>query len=846
MDEVLNIKKVADANKFEGMDTLNRDNNTIEEVDELEEYKPWNKRIKNPFLRFVVGFFRIIFKTIWFIIKSIFTLIIIGCLTAVIFSSYFLNYVGYDIFKTGEADVTLMDIPVNLSSTIYYYNQEKGDWEEWYKLDAKENRTWTSYDDIPVDFIHSFVAIEDQRFYTHHGVDWRRTAGAALSMATGKKIYGGSTITQQLLKNVTQDNEVTIKRKIIEICRALKLEQTYTKEQILEWYVNVIYFGRHNYGIAEASHYYFNKEVSELTLAEMCSITGITNNPSLYDPYNHPENNKKRQEIILNKMCELGYIDEKTCNKAKKQKIEFYDHKGKSSGTNTIYPYYVDAVINDVINCFMEQYGIDNRQASSMLFNGGYNIYTCVDMSVQKKMDSVYQDRNNMPSVYSISSGGLKLQSGMIIIDPYTGDIVGMEGGIGEKKVSRGLNWATSSMARRPLGSSIKPLAVYGPAIDMGLISPDTYFNDYEGFKLEHTDWYPNNVTLKHYGYVTVRQALVQSMNTIAAQIEDKVTAETSYDILTNQFHMNLEPEDCDYAPMAVGQLSIGTTAREVASAYTVFPNSGTYIQGRTFLKITDSDNNLVYYNKPVTEEVFNEKTAYWITNMLQDAVKEGSGYEARLNSMPCAGKTGTTDSKRDKWFAGYTPYYVGVVWSGFETPQRIDLDANPSSLTWKKVMELIHEDLEYKEFYTPEDVELGEVELQNNKRPSSLCYRRGVTVDGDEIYYESIGWKWDNNTTTIYAKELDGYTLVSGSSQKLYVEDDGENTVTFVYSKNIGYVEPQSSDETNPSGENSESNTSGENGDNQDSESNDTTEANTTEVENSNDENNDSEQESD
>lgn len=642
--------------------------------------------------------------------KVIGTVLLIGVLSSVIFTGIFMYYLKTAIMDQPISEINLSEIPVNLSSTIWYRDPETGQYARWVQLDSRENRVWVEYSKIPKDFEHAFVAIEDQRFYQHHGVDWKRTAAATLNTFTNGKTFGGSTITQQLIKNLTNDNEVTIKRKVTEICRALKLEEEYDKKVIMEWYMNIIYFGHGQYGIGAASKYYFNKDVSSLSLAEMCSIAGITNNPSKYSPYRYPENNKIRQELILDQMLKQGYINEDECETAKAETLQFAEHDQSQSTKASVYPYYVDAVIDDVIEFFEQNYNITKNQATSMLYYGGYDIYACVDMSLQKKMDAIYQDRDQIPKTRDKTP----LQSSMVVIDPYTGDIVGLEGGVGKKSVARGLNWATSPLGRRPPGSSIKPIAVYGPAIEEGLITPNSTFMDAEDVALKGTEWMPHNDNHKHYGPVTIRQAVSRSLNTVAAQVMDKLGPAASFKFLTQDLHMDLEPDDCDYAPLAMGQLSVGTTTREMASAYTIFPSGGVFRQGRTFSEIRDYKGTVICDNKPVTDQAISDKTAYWMTDMLQQAVKSGTGYGARLNKMPAAGKTGTTSDNKDRWFVGYTPYYVGAVWTGYETPAKISVSGNPAAAIWKTVMTSIHEGLEYKDFFKPEDTTLKPVKDDN------------------------------------------------------------------------------------------------------------------------------------
>lgn len=657
------------------------------------------------------------------------TLLATGLAAACLFGARCYRYVTEDVMTSGEVKIDLGAMPVNLTSTIYYRDPDTGEYVEWVELDNAENRVWVDESDIPVQVENAFVAIEDQRFWTHRGVDMKRTLGAAVSAVTGKNIYGGSTITQQLVKNLTGDREVTVRRKLIEMCRALKLEETYSKSEILEWYMNVIFFGRGQYGVGTAARYYFGKELDELTLGEICSIVSITNNPSLYDPYSFPENNLARRDLVLDKMLELGYITESDCAAAKAETLCLAEHSGAEDTGTEVYPYYVDAVIDDVIDWFQENMGVTGEQASAMLFYGGYDIYACVDMRVQSILDDYYADPDNIPK----TQDGKDLQSAMVIMDPYTGDIAGLIGGVGEKTVARGLNWATGSLGRRPPGSAIKPVSTYAPAIEAGLITPDTLFLDAADVKLSGTDWFPKNDSGKNYGVVTVRYGLVRSLNTVAAQVMDALTPDASYVFLTETLGMDLEPEDRDYAPLAAGQLTVGTTVREMATAYTIFPNMGVCTQGRTFSQIYTSEGVPVCSNAPEAVRAVSEKTAYWMTDMLSDAVAYGTGTEARLSNMPSAGKTGTTTGNRDRWFVGYTPYYVGAVWTGYAQPARIRVSGNPAAQIWHDVMTAVHEGLERREFTVPEDVSLPRV-------PGSIPAAGDEPEDTSEVPGEETG----------------------------------------------------------------------------------------------------------
>lgn len=690
---------------------------------------------------------RVIGKIFKYFFLTLFTLAVVGILTTFIFGSLLFSFVNNRIMPSDEASIELESMPVNLSSTIYYKDSSTGQYVEWVTLQNSENREWVDGVDIPEDFKNAFISIEDQRFREHHGVDVKRTAAAVLNVFRGKNVFGGSTITQQLIKNVTNDRDVTVKRKVTEICRALRLEQRYTKDEILEWYMNIIYFGRGQYGIGAAAEYYFGKPVSELSLSQMCAIAGITNNPSKYDPYVRPENTQERRDLILDKMVEQGYISLYDSIRAKNEELVYAEHTKQEREGTEIYPYYVDTIIDDVIQYLQDTVGVTEHQATNMLYYGGYQIYACVDMDIQKKMDAFYQNPDNIPK----TKDNKPLESSMVVIDPNTGDIVGLEGGVGEKTIARGLNWASSRLGRRPPGSSIKPIAVYGPAIDMELVTPNTYLLDSDSVTLEGSDWLPKNDGGRTYGWVNVRFGVVQSLNIISAQVLDKVTPATSYSFLTNTLHMDLEAADEDYSPLATGQLTIGTTTREMASAYTIFPSGGTFTRGRTFSHIYNHDGELLYENKPVKEAAITEKTAYWMTDILQEAVSSGTGKGARLSGVPCAGKTGTTTDAKDRWFVGYTPYYVGAVWTGYKKPAKISVSGNPAATIWKEIMQSIHEGLPEKDFPVPDDIELpedtgynpywDEIEDEEPVLPEDDIYNPWLWEQPYETYPSGNGW---------------------------------------------------------------------------------------------------------
>lgn len=672
-----------------------------------------------------------IFSTIFKVFGSILLIFII---TGMLFACVFAYYVKTCL--TPNLDLSLDDYKLNQSSTIYYQDAG-GEWRELSTLSGKQKRVWVDYGDIPWYMEKAVVAIEDKRFYDHKGVDWYRTSGAFVKMfATMQNSYGGSTITQQLIKNLTGQDQVTVQRKLTEIFGALELEKRYDKQEIIEWYLNAVYFGEGCYGVQTAAQTYFGKDVKDLSLAECAAIVGITNKPTYYYPFYNEENNKERQETILREMYEQGYIDYQMYKEAVEEPLVF-THSAEEETTQRIYSYYEEVVIADVINDLMERKGISRETAQTLVYNGGYKIYCCVDVSVQSAIDAVYTDLTAIPR----ASRDQQLQSAIVVMNPYDGRILGLAGGVGVKDRNFPLNRATGTY--RSPGSSIKPLASYGPAVDTGLITPNTLVNDQAGMHLSGTNWFPANDSNIYYGTVTIYQALQYSLNTVAAQIVDKLGPQTSYNYLTTKLGFtSLVPADADYAPMALGQLTNGVTVREMAQAYCAFVNDGIFTYGRTYSLVTDFDGNTVIDNSPTTISAFKPNTAYTMTYMMQNAVENGTGREARLYNMPVAGKTGTSGDYKDRWFCGVTPYYVAAVWTGFDTPATINVSGNPAAQLWKKVMQPLHDGLEYKAFTYPYiGGNTGIFGIQDSVYPSNDFDSSDYTGWGDSSGSDSSDW---------------------------------------------------------------------------------------------------------
>lgn len=587
-----------------------------------------------------------------------------------------------------------------------------------------ENREWVDIDRIPLRLRQAFISIEDERFYQHNGIDLKRIAGAALSYIKtgGHAQYGASTITQQLIKNLTGDKQSSIKRKIQEQWRAVQLEKVLSKEQILELYLNIVPLGNGTNGVQSASKYYFGKDVSELSTAECASLAGITKYPVYFDPFNHPDNNKKREDDILYKMNQLKFITNDQYNEAINQKMDF---KRATVEHVSNHSYFADQVINDVVGDLQDQKGYSKVIAEKLVYGGGLKIYTTMDSNIQKSMNDVYTNSKNFVKTNTSSQP----ESSMVILDPKNGQVRGLIGGVGEKKGKRTLNRATQSF-RQP-GSTIKPLSVYAPAIEEGKITPNTIISD---SPIQLGDWSPHNYDNSYRGNITIKEAVAHSINVVAVKVLEKVGLDDSYAFLKRLGISTLQSQDKNYASLALGGLTKGVSPLEMAAAYATFDNNGIYIKPYTYLKVVDSEGKVILENTSTeSRAVMTEDTAKTMTELLQNVVTSGTGTVARLSKMPAAGKTGTASDMKDKWFLGYTPYYVGAVWYGFDQPQDLPPSTWNMSLTlWKDVMEQVHANLPYKDFTTSKSSKIQvAICTLSGKRATDLCYKdiNGSTV---------------------------------------------------------------------------------------------------------------------
>ena len=720
------------------------------------------------------------------------TLLLVFVVTLTIFSGIFMAYINSTM--RGKVEVYLDEFETKVSTELYSQDPDTGEWVMYQTLYLNsENRIWTDLEDIPKYLQEAAIAIEDKRFEKHHGVDWKGTTRAIVYTLFGKNVQGGSTITQQLVKNVTGDNEVTVKRKITEIYRALELEKRYEKDEILEAYLNEVFFGQSCYGVVTASRMYFNKDVSDLTLAECASLMGITNNPSMYDPTLSSwtrENNRERQLTILGAMLEQGKISQEEYDEAKAEDIVFsngFTISGKyvgSDGTVTDlepeepstddtespadeeeptikgrYSWFTEAMIGDVADALVEKYGITDKvrdngttytayeQAWDMVHGKGYKIYTTQNPKYQKIAEDVCYNLDNIPytSSYTNSAGEQvedQLQIALTIVDPTNGYVVAMIGGAGEKQADRVWKWAVNA---RQCGSAIKPVSTYAPALDDGTINGASVIDDYP--KLLNGDVWPRNANWRYQGLTALHTAIAQSLNTCAVRTNLAYGVDRSYEFLVNKLGFeNLTYTDSQQVGnMALGGFEKGVTTEEMAAAYAAFVNEGVYTKPRTFVRVEDANGNVILENEAQSTVAMKNTTAAIINHLLQEAALNGTGYEAQFSGMHIAGKTGSTNSNKDRYFVGYTPYYSCAVWAGYEHNQRIVASGNPCSAIFRKVMSAIHEELPDKDFFSCAGLTSVAVCADSGMLASDNC---ALDVRGSRVYTALVAA--DNAPTSV------------------------------------------------------------------------------------------------
>lgn len=721
------------------------------------------------------------------ILKGIGTAILSIFLILVITGSIVTTALTIYIMKIADASDYTIDIDaLKLSYTTMIYATDKdGNEIEVKRLYENANRIWVDYDKIPSHVKDAFVYTEDERFWDHTGVDWKRTfsAFANLFLHFYSTEQGGSTITQQLIKNVTDDDEVSYTRKIREIFRAIQLERAYNKDDILEAYLNYITLSNGTVcGVQAAAKYYFNKDISEVDIAEAAIMAALPKNPSALDPYYHPQANKDRQLYVLEKMYENGAISYDDYQAAKDEEVVLYYNtpEGEAAlaakkaetdetGTATIADsYYTDAVIDQVVDDIADLYELSHEEANSKFLNGGYRVYSNVDVDLQEYLEGKYADYDCITGKWLSEYP----QSACLVMD-YHGNVKAMVGGVGEKSV-RGFNRAT--MATRSPGSSIKPVSAYALGIEYNLITWSSQIEDSPMMTLVQNGvsrkWPANYSKNWSYNKTFVYVGLQKSLNTIPARILKMVGIDNSFDFMTKSLGYTTlvladgSKTDMDYAPLTLGALTNGVRMIDHAAAYQIFGNGGYYYHPKTYTKVINGLGEVILSNEQKGEQVISSETSWVMNRMLKQVVEGpyGTAPQAELNTTELCAKTGTSDDFYDLYFVGLTPEYIATMWTGFDTQKSLQYKTYDSPVMWKNVFGKWADSLETKTFEPDPDVITARFCLYTGKLATSGCPSTSVG------YYKS-----DNVPEYCYHGGSN-LKYVETDVPKSYDEDDEED----------------------------------------------------------------------
>ena len=674
------------------------------------------------------GFFRVI------------KLLLVCCLALIIFfGSIGLGIVVGYVATTEPISASLL---AKGAQTSYFYDK---DGKEIGKQTGSQNidRDYVALSEVADTYIaKAFIAVEDQRFATNIGIDPRRILSAVAGFIFDlENSHGGSTIAQQTVKLLTGDNRTSAQRKVQEWYRAIKLTQELGKSKIMENYLNLVPMANSYVGIKSAAKAYFDKDPKDLTLEECAFLAGIPKSPATYNPLRESgrRNALRRQRQVLLKMFEQGFIDEAAYKKALNTELVFRQNKD-GAGSQVINTYYIEYVHRQVVRALQKEKGYSLELANKLVGSGGLRIYTNFDAKIQSDIDATF---NNVKLFQKNPAAFVnepeKPQAGMAIIEVGTGKIVGLAGGYGEKTGNFYLNRATD--IRRQPGSSIKPVAVYAPAIEEGLITGASMIVDEPVFlnKDKPQEEWPNNVDRRHVGPMTVRHALKQSNNVVAVKLIQKLTVPKAKEYLHME-GMELK-DDQSWLSLALGALTYGVSPLEMATAYQVLADGGKYIEPTSFTKVEDATGNTILESKPHMQNVYSPQTAFMTTKMLEGYFEgavsandtAGLAYlwnvrgieNAQGQKIPVAAKTGTTDSIVDRWFCGYTPYYAAATWYGFDnrlkTTEISEADNGNVVHIWQDVMKRIHSDKPPKDWIRPDNIVEHSISTLTGKLPSEV-----------------------------------------------------------------------------------------------------------------------------
>lgn len=655
------------------------------------------------------------------VIKAFFITLLIVFLLLVIAGGY-VAYELYNIVK--DAKLSENDLVIKYENSVIKDMQGN----TLGVLNGDENRESIPLSEMPEYLPKAFISIEDERFYEHKGVDIKRTAKATYTYITneGNSPFGGSTITQQLVKNLTQEKDDTWQRKVREMARAYYLEQEMSKEEILELYLNLIFLGDTVYGVQKGSNYYFDKDAINLSLAECAFLAGINHSPNSYDPFieNNKqvlENIKTRTRTVLQKMYELGNINSQQEYIDALKEVDNGLNFKQGAFPEVLFSYHTDAAIIQIIGELQNLNDWTYEQAKLYLSSGGFTIYTTQNPDLQAKMQEEFNQEKYRQTAYDQYGNIQSSQAAMVLMDHNTGHVLAICSGFDEKTEAFGFNRATSGT--KQTGSSMKPISVLAPAIDKGVITAATVFED------NPTSFNNGTFTPKNYGYtykglITVREAIAHSQNIPMVKALCLLTTDESMTFLKKAGITSLDEErDNSLAPLALGGLTWGITPLEMAGAYSAIANDGAYIKPTFYTKVVDSDGNIILEANNKETQIMSKEAAYVVKEVLTQPVKTGTSTNCTIEGMSVGAKTGTTNDDFDRWFCGFTPYYTATVWYGYDNNATVSGWAtNPAGQIWTGVMRAVHTGLEAKTFYEtkPENV----LELEVCKKSGFLATR--------------------------------------------------------------------------------------------------------------------------
>lgn len=629
-----------------------------------------------------------------------------------------------------RADEMMFERSLKWSSTTFYADEDVSD-DVYTPIPIETSgglkKTYYPIGDISSYLKDGFISVEDRIFYEHGGIDVRRTVYAALNYIFGsERTFGASTITQQVVKNVSGDNDISIKRKLSEIIRAVNIEQKYSKDEIFEVYLNVIPMGDNIFGVGLAAREYFGKEPSELSPHEAATLIGITNAPTAYSPYKNPAACLSKRNTVLAVMRDTGVI---TVGEYERACLEPLSVLARESREDRYDSWFTETVIDDICKDLSRDRGISESAARIMLLGGGYSVYTTMDIKAQRVLEEFFENKENFPD--GVNDG---LEFSMVVSDSQSGDLRAIVGRVGEKRANRIINHATTPHTP---ASCLKPLALYAPMIDEGKINWATVFDDvpksFNPVQGEYVE-YPRNAPAVYDGLITVSDAVRLSKNTVAVNLYNIRTGRRIYNDLTDRYGITTLVDkkhtssgtltDIAPSPLALGQLSDGIPLRKMAEAYGAFASDGILHKMRSYIYVTDSEGDLVIENLPQQKRIYKRSTAQIMNKLLMQVTENGTARSIRLSdNVDTAGKTGTAGGSLEKMFIGYTPYYTAGIWTGYDGERRA-VTSNAHLAVWDSVMMRLHSDV------------IGNGESRSFSS-DELIYRP-YCMDSGELYCES------------------------------------------------------------------------------------------------------------